>query len=116
MDDLIPLLLATAQNFTVSSAALAARALTLAAPLRQYVLSVEQNPPELTTVVLLLVIIYLSLAILRMATQWVWSMVMFVVRLVVVAVVAGLGMWIYRDGVDEVGARIGEWVGERGWL
>jgi len=91
MDELLPLLLRTVHQVSVYGTLLTTR---LAGPAKKYL---ESNP-DLKSVALMLVIAYISLAILNMATRWVVGMVRFAFSIMFwIAVMAG-AMWVMVVG------------------
>lgn len=63
-------------------------------PLRQYATS----QPDLLNIALLLVIVYLSLSILSMATRWIYAILITTVRLLFVTLVVVAGIWVWQRG------------------
>jgi phosphoglycerol transferase MdoB-like AlkP superfamily enzyme len=97
MDSLLPLLLYTAHNLSVYSTVLTSHLLSASSPLRSYL----SSNPDLTTIALLLIILYLSIAILGMATRWIYGMVVMVIRLAFLVGAVAVGVWVYSVGAAE---------------
>ncbi|KAG0634317.1 hypothetical protein HOY80DRAFT_928892 [Tuber brumale] len=66
----------------------------LISPLKQYATS----QPDLMNIVLLLVIVYLSLSILGMASRWIYSVVISTLRLLLFVALVGGGIWVWQRG------------------
>ncbi|KAF8249321.1 hypothetical protein K440DRAFT_660311 [Wilcoxina mikolae CBS 423.85] len=87
MDELLPLLLRTVHQLSVYGTLITSR---LAGPAKKYL---ESNP-DLKSVALMLVIAYISLAIVNIATRWVVGVVRFAVSIVFWVAVVAAGMWV----------------------
>jgi hypothetical protein len=75
-------------------------------------LTTEEGKPDLSAIMMSLVIVYLSLAIAGMATRWAFGMVRMVVRLVVLLAVVGGGLWCYAVGPEAAVEAVGRaWSG-----
>ncbi|CUS08710.1 unnamed protein product [Tuber aestivum] len=68
----------------------------LVVPLKQYATS----QPDLMNIALLLVIVYLSLSILGMASRWIYSIVITTLRLLLFVAVIGGGIWVWQRGLQ----------------
>ncbi|RPB03195.1 hypothetical protein L873DRAFT_1801337 [Choiromyces venosus 120613-1] len=66
----------------------------LLGPLKQYATS----QPDLMNIALLLVIVYLSLSILGMASRWIYSVVITTLRLLLFVVIVGGAIWVWQRG------------------
>jgi len=102
MDEYIPLILRYAYTATSYTTYLTTKVLSASAPLKGYLASASKSNPDLTNLALLLAVIYLSLAILGMATRYVYSTIMTMVKLVMLVVAVAVGLWVYNSGVGEV--------------
>lgn len=85
----------TASSYT---SYITSKLLSTSNPLRQYATS----NPDLTNIVLLLIIIYLSLSILNMTVRWVYSLIAGIARLGFWIAVVGVGIWVWQSGPQEV--------------
>lgn len=63
-------------------------------PLREYV----NSQPDLMNVALLLLIVYLSLSILGMASRWIYGVLVTTIRLLFILFVVAAGAWIWQRG------------------
>ncbi len=71
-------------------------------PLRSILQNASSSNPDLTNIALLLVVIYLSLSILGMATRWMYNIVRNLIRLAMFAAVVVMVVWVYNAGFGEV--------------
>ncbi|KAF8542105.1 hypothetical protein BDD12DRAFT_908219 [Trichophaea hybrida] len=100
MDELLPLLLRTVHQLSVYGTLITSR---IAGPAKKYL---ESNP-DLKSVALMLVIAYISLAIMNIATRWVIGVVRFAVSIVFWVAVVDLE----GGGKAEIGMVLPEWFG-----
>ncbi|KAL0633711.1 hypothetical protein Q9L58_007380 [Maublancomyces gigas] len=63
-------------------------------PLREYV----DSQPDLMNVALLLLIVYLSLSILGMASRWIYGVLVTTIRLLFILFIVAAGAWIWQRG------------------
>lgn len=63
-------------------------------PLREYV----DSQPDLMNIALLLLIVYLSLSILGMASRWIYGVLVTTIRLLFILFVLAAGAWVWQRG------------------
>lgn len=63
-------------------------------PLREYV----HSQPDLMNIALLLLIVYLSLSILGMASRWIYGVLVTTLRLLFILFVVAAGAWVWQRG------------------
>lgn len=63
-------------------------------PLREYV----DSQPDLMNIALLLLIVYLSLSILGMASRWIYGVLVTTIRLLFILFIVAAGAWIWQRG------------------
>jgi undecaprenyl pyrophosphate phosphatase UppP len=66
-------------------------------PLRQYATSQQ----DLMNIALLLVIVYLTLTILGMASRWIYAILISTVRMLMFVLVIGGGIWMWKRGLQK---------------
>ena len=96
-ETLLPLLFSTARNISSVSTLILTRVLSESSPLRQFF----SGNPDLYQLAVLVAAGWLGLMVLSMATRWIYSLVVMVLRLVFVVAIALVGLWVYAVGVDE---------------
>ncbi|KAI5780550.1 hypothetical protein EDC01DRAFT_594338, partial [Geopyxis carbonaria] len=97
MEDLLFIAINYARTVSSYTTYIASKALSVSSPLRQYATS----NPDLTNIVLLLIIVYLSLSILNMTFRWVSSFISGIVRLGFWVAVVGVSIWVWHSGPQE---------------
>ena len=99
-ETLLPLLFSTARNISSIGTLILTRVLSESSPLRQ----LFSGSPDLYRLAALVAAGWLGLMVLSMATRWIYSLVVMVMRLVCVVAIALVGLWVYAVGMDEAAA------------
>ncbi|KAI5839958.1 hypothetical protein DFP73DRAFT_559667 [Morchella snyderi] len=79
-------------------------------PLREY----AHSQPDLMNIALLLLIVYLSLSILGMASRWIYGVLVTTIRLLFIMFIVVASMWLWQRGAAAKGdlERLAELVGK----
>lgn len=102
MDDYIPLISQYVHTATKLTTFWTTKVLSVSAPLKSYIASASHSNPDLTNLVLLLAVIYLSLGILGMVTRYVYSTVLGLIKISLLIIAMGISLWVWTSGATEV--------------
>ncbi|KAH8150967.1 uncharacterized protein LAJ45_05150 [Morchella importuna] len=109
-DDLLFQLFHFAHSASSYTSTLTTNLYDLLSPLREY----AHSQPDLMNIALLLLIVYLSLSILGMASRWIYGVLVTTIRLLFIMFVVVASMWLWQRGGAAKGdlERLAELVGK----
>lgn len=94
MEDIVYQAITFAHSATSYASGVTEHLYSIFSPLREYV----NSQPDLMNVALLLLIVYLSLSILGMASRWIYGVLVTTIRLLFILFIVAAGAWVWQRG------------------
>lgn len=94
MEDIIYQAINFAHSATSYTSSITGHLYSTLSPLREY----AHSQPDLMNIALLLLIVYLSLSILGMASRWIYGVLVTTIRLLFILFVLAASAWIWQRG------------------